>query len=213
MAEAYEDFLISKSKVDVPSGFDPVHARLPEDLFPFQRAIVQWALRRGRAAIFADTGLGKTFMQTAWAWAVHQFTGNRVLILAPLCVAQQTVLEAARLGIPVKYVRKFEADGSTGIYITNYELMDHFRDWIDRGFFDGVVLDESSILKHQDSKTRTRVIEAFRNVPFRLSCTATPSPNDYMELGNQAEFLGVMTMPEMLATFFTHDSGETAKTA
>jgi hypothetical protein len=211
----YEDFLSSKALIDSPSGFDlPDHALGnggDRKLFPFQQAIVKWALRRGRAAIFADTGLGKTAMQVSWAWSVFQYSGNRVLILAPLCVAPQTVAEAAHFGIPVRYVREMPEEGDTGIFITNYELLDRFEPWIRKGYFDGVVLDESSILKSQDSKTRKRLIEVCSDVPYRLSCTATPSPNDYMELGNQAEFLGAMGMSEMLSMFFIHDSAETSK--
>lgn len=211
----YEEFLKRKELVDEPSGFDVAGFKLTNggdrSLFPFQEAIVRWALKRGRAAVFADTGLGKTAIQSAWAYAVHKYTGNRVLILAPLCVAPQTVLEADHFGIPIRYARDFEADGSTGIYITNYEMLEKFTPWFEKGYFDGVVLDESSIIKHETSKTRNRLIEACRKLPFRLSCTATPSPNDYMELGNQAEFLGAMGMQEMLAMFFTHDSGQTSK--
>jgi superfamily II DNA or RNA helicase len=203
----YGEFLKKKDWADNSSGFDWDH--LPEKLFPFQKAIVKWALKRGRSAVFADTGLGKSFIQSAWAEAVHQHSGNRVLILAPLCVAQQTVREAEKLNIRIKYVR--EMDKETGIYITNYEMLDNFKEWIDKGWFDGIVLDESSILKHHDSKTRTKIIETCRNIPYKLSCTATPSPNDYMELGSQAEFLGIMSQPEMLAMFFVHDSGETSK--
>jgi hypothetical protein len=203
----YGEFLKKKDWADNSSGFDWDH--LPEKLFPFQKAIVKWALKRGRSAVFADTGLGKSFIQSAWAEAVHQHSGNRVLILAPLCVAQQTVREAEKLNIRIKYVR--EMDKETGIYITNYEMLDNFKEWIDKGWFDGIVLDESSILKHHDSKTRTKILETCRNIPYKLSCTATPSPNDYMELGSQAEFLGIMSQPEMLAMFFVHDSGETSK--
>lgn len=212
----YEQFLTNKIQFDRPSGFDASDTNLSRgvgdlELFPFQSAIVKWALKRGRAAIFADTGLGKTAMQSAWSWAVHQYTGNRVLILAPLCVAPQTVEEAAKFGIPIRYVREMPENGDTGIFITNYEMIDRFEPWIQKGYFDGVVLDESSILKHQDSKTRRRLIELCSQIPYRLSCTATPSPNDYMELGGQAEFLGVMGTMEMLSMFFIHDSGETSK--
>lgn len=207
----YEEFLGSKIKFDNPTGFDADIPLIPEGLFPFQHAIVKWALKRGRAAIFADTGLGKTYMQAAWAQAVHQYSGNRVLIFAPLCVAQQTVKEAEKLGINIRYIREMPANGDTGIYITNYEMLDHFEEWFSKGWFDGVILDESSILKSQDSKTRTRLIKACETVPYKLSCTATPSPNDYMELGNQAEFLGIMSTVEMLSMFFVHDSGETSK--
>jgi DNA modification methylase len=203
----YDQFLSGKKMQDVASGFD--WDNLPEGLFDFQRAITKWALKRGKAAIFADTGLGKSMMQSAWAEAVHQYTGNRVLIVAPLCVAQQTVSEAEKIGVRIKYVREF--DPETGIYITNYEMLDAFKEKIEAGYFDGIVLDESSILKHQTSKTRIKIIELAKHIPYRLSCTATPSPNDFMELGSQSEFLGVMDTNEMLAMFFVHDSGETAK--
>lgn len=207
---SYEEFLAQKVATDAPTGFPVSDAELGRggdlDLFPFQKVIVRWAIQRGRAAIFADTGLGKTAMQASWAWNVFQHTGNRVLILAPLCVAPQTVAEAARFGIPIQYVRDFQADGSTGIYITNYEMLDRFEPWIKKGYFDGVVLDESSIIKNQNGKTRKRLIEVCSSIPYRLTCTATPSPNDYTEIGNQAEFLGVMGMPEMLAMFFIRDS-------
>lgn len=201
-----------KSVVDAPAGFDAADEWLEgHGLFPFQEAIVRWACKRGRAAIFADTGLGKTRMQVSWAVQVHQHTGNRVMIFAPLCVAEQTVAEAHAMGVQVRYVREAESADDTGIYITNYEMLDHFQEYFERGYFDGVVLDESSILKHQDSKTRKRLIDACAEIPYRLSCTATPSPNDYMELGGQAEFLGVMGTMEMLSMFFIHDSGETSK--
>jgi DNA modification methylase len=175
---------------------------MPEGLFDFQRAIVQWACRRGRAAIFADTGLGKTAMQLAWA---NNVPGD-VLIVAPLAVAQQTMREGVKFGINATYRREPGPAGS-GITITNYEMLARF----DVASFAGIVLDESSILKSHDGKTRTAIIEASAAVPYRLSCTATPSPNDYMELGNQCEFLGVMSRVEMLATFFIHDGGDTSK--
>lgn len=201
---AYTDFITRKATEHVAAGFEP--ANLPPHLFDFQRAIVEWACKRGRAAIFADTGLGKTAMQTAWAVEVARHTGGRVLILAPLCVAQQTVEEAARWGIPITYARAQEQTDAQ-IVITNYEMVERF----DVRQFAGVVLDESSILKSHDSKTRARLIEMFSRTPYRLSCTATPSPNDHMELGNQADFLGVMTATEMLAMFFVHDGGDTSQ--
>ena len=150
-------------------------------------------------------------MQLEWAWNVFQRTGNRVLILTPLCVAEQLCLEADKLGYSAKYIREFKSDGSTGLYVTNYEMLDKFQDAIEKGYFDGIVLDESSIIKHKDSKTRNYIISLSNKIPYKLSCTATPSPNDHMELGNQAEFLGIMKMQEMLSMFFTHDSGETSK--
>lgn len=207
----YEDFLNNKTFKIQESGFILDPQLEIESLFPFQQAIVKWAVKRGRAAVFADTGLGKTYMQTAWSYAIHQYSGNRVLIFAPLCVAPQTVAEAAKMGVTIKYVRSMDDARETGIYITNYEMIDSFEDGLKSGWFDGVVLDESSIIKNRDSKTRNKFIELCRDIPYKLSCTATPSPNDYMELGNQAEFLGVMSMAEMLAMFFIHDSGETSK--
>lgn len=200
----YEQFIKNKLRADVPAGFDcdvPVGP-----LFDFQSACVKWSLKRGRAALFADTGLGKTAMQVTWAQAVVDHTGGNVIIAAPLCVAQQTVEEAAKFGITVKYCRN-ESEAKDGITITNYEMLEHF----DLEAFAGVVLDESSILKSHTSKTREYIVNAFLHTPYKLSCTATPSPNDYMELGNQADFLGVMSSSEMLATFFTHDGGDTSK--
>lgn len=208
----YNNFLQSKILKDTPSGFEPLMPWLDScQLFPFQKALVEWAVKRGRAAIFADTGLGKTRMQLSWAQQIHQYSGNRVLILAPLCVAQQTVAEGSSIGVTVKYVRESHEIGETGIYITNYEMLKNCDDWIRKGYFDGIVLDESSILKNQDGKTRKYITELAKQFPYRLSCTATPSPNDYMELGTQAEFLGIMPMNEMLAMFFIHDAGETSK--
>jgi hypothetical protein len=202
----YDEFIRAKASEDVESGFEPTD--LGSHLFDFQASIVDWACKRGRAAIFADTGLGKTAMQTEWARQVSEHTGGRVLIAAPLCVAQQTVEEAAKFGIHIQYARKPDdiKDGSM-IVITNYEMLSHF----DPAEFVGVVLDESSILKNQTGKTRQLIIDMFCKTPYRLSCTATPSPNDHMELGNQAEFLGVMTAVEMLAMFFVHDGGDTSQ--
>jgi hypothetical protein len=211
VAVSYEEFLKKKIETFDSCGFDVPDGLIPDKLFDFQKAIVKWALKRGRSAIFADTGLGKSFMQLAWAECVFQYTGNRVLIVAPLCVAPQTVRESEKLGVSrVEYLREMDWD-KTGIMITNYEMLENFREPIEKGYFDGIVLDESSILKHQDSKTRARIIDLAKDIPYRLSCTATPSPNDFMELGSQAEFLGIMTQVEMLSMFFIHDSGETSK--
>ncbi len=200
----YETLIKTKTIDDNPSGF--VCGQINSMLFDFQSVLVRWALVRGRAAIFADTGLGKTLMQCEWANHVHKHTGGNVLIIAPLCVAQQTVKEAKKIDVSVNYCRSQSAI-KKGINITNYEMLDHF----DLATFEGVVLDESSILKSHNGKTRTAIIEQCQAVNYRLSCTATPSPNDFMELGNQAEFLGVMSRTEMLAMFFTHDGGETSK--
>lgn len=201
---SYEEFLKQKEIKPIIAGHEVNAADLNENLFDFQRAIVKWALKRGRAAIFADTGLGKTLMQTSWADNVVQHTGGDVLIVAPLCVAQQTVREGEKFGIDIHFCRSHE-NAVSGINITNYEMLDRF----DLSQFAGVVLDESSILKNRDGKTRNAIIDACQTVPYRLSCTATPSPNDFMELGNQAEFLGIMSMTEMLAMYFINDAGDT----
>jgi superfamily II DNA or RNA helicase len=195
----YGDFLARKAIVDPATGLADVPT-LNASLFDFQRDITRWALKRGRAAIFADCGMGKTPMQLEWA---RHVPGN-VLILAPLAVAAQTVREGRKFGIGVHYARNQE-QVHKGITIANYEMLEHF----DPAYFHGVVLDESSILKAYDGKTRTAIIEAFQATPYRLACTATPAPNDYMELGNHAEFLGVMSRVEMLSMFFVHDGGET----
>ncbi len=195
-AVAYADFLETK-RLTVPSaGIDVSPEQLCPALFGFQRDLVHWALRKGRAAIFAYPGLGKTPMQLAWA----QHAGDRVLVLAPLAVAQQTVREGEKFGIPVTYARdQRQVQGQ--ITVANYEMLAHFEP--DR--FDAVVLDESGILKSYSGATRTALIEAFRDTPMRLCCTATPAPNDTAELANHAEFLGILSRPEMLATFFVHD--------
>ena len=199
--DTYKEFLERKRISAPPCGLAHVPA-LNSALFDFQRDIVAWALRRGRAAIFADCGLGKTLMQLEWARHIP----GRVLILAPLAVAAQTVREGDKFGIGVTHCRD-QSHVRDGINITNYEMLQHF----DPSEFTGIVLDESSILKSYDGKTRTEIINAFAMTQYRLACTATPAPNDYMELGNHAEFLNVMSRVEMLATFFVHDGGETQK--
>lgn len=191
---------------DPSSGLDDLPPLNPA-LKPHQRDIVGWALRRGRAAVFAGTGLGKTFMQLEWARCVAESTDMPVLILAPLAVAAQTEREGAKFGITVKHCREQAEVGDAALVVTNYDRMDKF----DLEHFAGIVLDESSILKAADGKTRTAIIDAFKDYRFRLACTATPAPNDFMELGNHAEFLGVMTNEEMLSMFFIHDGGETQK--
>lgn len=201
----YVEFLASKEIVDPATGLTEI-PELPAMLNGFQRDIVSWALRRGRAALFAGTGLGKTFMALAWADAIHRATGKNCIILTPIAVAQQFVTEGIKFGIAVKHC-KSQADVVTGITVTNYEKIDHF----DVDYFGAVVLDESSILKAYNGATRTKLIELFHDTPFRLAATATPSPNDFMELGNHSEFLGVMTYTDMLSMFFAHDGGETQK--
>lgn len=201
---SYGDFLTRKRRVYSGRGIDP-GVELPEQLYPWQAALVRWALKKGRAAIFADCGLGKTFMQVAWADALNVPT----LMLAPLCVAEQTVAEAAKLGIDIRYVQDHREALGHRIVITNYERLEKF----DLSAFSAVVLDESSILKAFDGKTRTALIEGFKDTPYRLCCTATPSPNDIAELANHAEFLGLMTRPEFLATWFIRvDQGQRTTT-
>jgi superfamily II DNA or RNA helicase len=195
----YEDYIANKMRVADPVGFNPQD--LSPHLFPYQADIVRWALNRGRAAIFADCGMGKTLMQLEFAHRVTMHTGGRAIVLCPLAVAEQTVREARKFGIDASYMR--DDDGATRIAVVNYEMMARF----DMARFSAVVLDESSILKSFDGKTRTEIIESTAVVPYRLACTATPAPNDHMELGNHAQFCGIMSREEMLASFFVHDTG------
>ena len=200
----YQSFLDSKRLTQKPCGFEPVD--LNPHLFDFQRDIVKWACRKGRAAIFADCGMGKTIMQLSWAEQIYRHRGGFVLIVAPLAVSAQTVREGRMFGIEVNKCRKAR-DLKPGINITNYEMLSHFEG-ID---FSAVVLDESSILKSYSGAIRNQIIDMFKFTPFKLACTATPAPNDYMELGNHSEFLGCMDRTEMLAMFFIHDGGDTSK--
>lgn len=200
---SYADFLASKRIEVAPAGIadpPPISGRL----FPFQQDITRWALRRGRAAIWADCGLGKGWMALEWARIVAAETDEPVIILAPLAVAQQFKSEGRKLGVAVNVCRSGD-DVIEGVNVTNYDRLHRF----DPSLFGGVVLDESSCLKDYSSATRNELIEAFNRTPFRLACSATPAPNDHMELGNHAEFLGAMSRTEMLATFFCHDGGET----
>lgn len=201
----YGDFLASKATISTSKGLalsDVAFARYR--FFPHQLDLVQWALRRGCAAIFAGTGLGKTRMQVAWADAVLAATGRPSLILAPLAVAEQTMQEARDVGVTVTHCRS--ADQITrGINICNYERLHR----LDPQHFGSVVLDESSIIKHHDAKTFDLLTQAFADTPYKLCATATPAPNDWTELGTHAEFLGVRSRTEMLAEFFVHDGGDT----
>lgn len=202
----YEEFLKSKEHHVISSGFQKDRELMNSKLFDWQKDIVFWALKKGRAALFEDCGLGKTAQQLEWAQSVSDHTGNPVLIVAPLAVAEQTRREGEKFGYEVTVCRS-KSDMKSGINITNYEMLEHF----DAEGLGGVVLDESSILKSFSGKIRNQIIDMFRDIDYKLSCTATPSPNDYMELGNQSEFLGVMKRTEMLATFFLHDGGNTSK--
>jgi len=196
MKTEYLDFLKSKQKNIVISGFDIDENQLNKNLFPFQRFIVKRALKAGKYAIFADCGLGKTLMQLDWANQVSIQTSKPVLILAPLAVVGQTKQEGAKFGISMEFID-----------VQNYEQLDN----IDTSIYGGVVLDESSILKNFEGETKKQIIDLFKRTPYKLACTATPSPNDPMELGNHSEFLDVMSRNEMLAMYFVHDGGETAK--
>ena len=198
----YEEFLKRKQIQSVSTGFE-CSDRNPH-LFGWQNDIVKWALRKGKCAIFSDCGTGKTRLLLQWGQKVHEHEGKPILILAPLAVAQQTKREGEKCGISVKAVRA-QKECENGLNITNYEMLQHF----DPDYFCGVILDESSIIKHKDGKTRQMIQDMFETTPFKLCCTATPAPNDFMELGTHAQFLGVMKQTEMLATFFVHDGGET----
>lgn len=201
MTDDYLEFLQSKVPAVKNCGIQVPAECLNPMLFDFQRDIVQWALRLGRAAIFAECGLGKTPMQLEWAHQIHLRTGLNVLILTPLAVAEQTRREGEKFGIPVTVCRT-QADVKSGVNVTNYERLHHF----DTTAFVGVVLDESSILKNFMGKTKQMILEAFAQTPYRLACTATPAPNDHMELGNHADFLGIMPANEMLMRWFINDT-------
>ena len=176
----YSAFIARRGASQRPEGIESTV--LNPALFAHQSALVSWALRRGRAAIFADTGLGKSRMQIAWADAVRRYTKRPVLILAPLAVAQQTVAEAAELGMTIAHCRDQADVRDSYIAVTNYDRLHRF----DPSHFDGVVLDESSCIKHHDAKTLRTLLEAFRDTPFKLCATATPAPNDWTELGTHA---------------------------
>jgi DNA modification methylase len=196
MQKDYLEFLETKQKTHVNSGFSIDESELNNSMFDFQKFIVKRALKSGKYAIFADCGLGKTLMQLEWANQVSKKTNGKVLILAPLAVVGQTIQEGAKFGIDM-----------CNINVNNYEQLDN----IDCSIYSGIVLDESSILKNFEGATKKLILDSFANTPYKLACTATPSPNDPMELGNHSEFLDVMSRNEMLAMYFVHDGGETAK--
>ena len=180
---------------------------MPDAAFDYQKTIIRWALRKGRACIFAGTGLGKTLMELAWAENVQRFSKWRVLVLAPLAVSDQIVAEGERFGVKVKKIRTESDIDGPGIYVTNYAKLHMVKghEWC------GIVLDESSIIKHHDGATKAELIEFADGIEYRLASTATPAPNDWMELASHAEFLGVCSRAEMLSTYFVHDGGETQK--
>lgn len=216
MIDNYLDFLEQKKVKLIQSGIDVDENELNKNLFPFQKWVVKRALKAGRYAIFSGTGTGKTLMQLSWAEQVVKHTDKPVLILAFLAVSDQTIEEGEKFGVEVKhwsqhYQDRYQDCNSPmergGIFITNYEQLDN----IDCSLFSGIVCDESSIIKNFEGSIREKIISGFRDTPYKLPCTATPSPNDPMELGNHSEFLGVMSRNEMLAMYFVHDGGETSK--
>lgn len=202
----YLKFLESKKVKAIESGFDVSQLWLDNSLFPFQRFCATTALKRGRCALFEDCGLGKTRQQLSWADCVVAYTNRPVLILAPLGVVDQTIQEGVKMGIEViEYRAEMNTMSETplGIYISNYEQLDN----INVQYFSGVVLDESSILKNFTGATKRQLIEDFKDTPYKLCCTATPSPNDLNELGNHSEFLGVLDAQDMRAKWFVRDEG------
>lgn len=191
----YKEFLQTKEQRFISDGKEIELSEINPILFEFQKDIVKWAVKKGRCAVFADTGLGKTFIQLEWA----RLIGGKSVIFAPLSVSRQTIKEAKKIDIKVKYIRNKDEIGN-GIFITNYENIDNFQDY--QG--DSIILDESSILKSLDGKTRRKLINYFGHIKYRLCCTATPAPNDYTELGNHSEFLGICSTAEMLSMYFVN---------
>lgn len=196
----YEDFLTGKTHDGADHGFEPIS--LPPEMFDFQVSLTEWALRKGRAAIFADCGLGKTLCQLAWADNIVRKTNKPVLILTPLAVTHQTVAEAEKFGIDAKRSGDGVIPDSPTIVVTNYERLHYF----DKSAFAGVVCDESGILKNFDGSTRKAITDYMRKVPYRLLCTATAAPNDFIELGTSSEALGYLGYTDMLGRFFKSDS-------
>lgn len=204
--DAYSDFLQCKAHIAEAAGFEPAPEAFPTTMKAFQSDLTGWALRRGRAALFEGTGLGKTLQELTWSAEVARETRRPVLILAPLAVAEQTVLEAVKFDIDGVSYASCQVEATTPIVVTNYDRA-HLFDLSKCG---GVALDESSILKAHDSKTRIDLTERCADVPYLLAATATPAPNDWTEIGQHAEFLGVMSAKEMLAMFFVHDGANRA---
>lgn len=196
----YIDFLKQKQIITQSSGFEP-QTQLNKNLFDWQVEVVRWALKKGRAALFEDCGMGKSLQSLAWATQVHEHTNQDILMLAPLGVSKQTKQEGEKFGIEVNVARS-QHEIKKGINVVNYEMLKN----IDADHFGGIILDESSILKSYMGKTKMQIIDAFKNTPYRLAMTATPAPNDHMEILNQAEFLGIMRSAEALAIWFINDT-------
>ena len=202
----YNEFLKGKELKSIKAGFDANESLLPDLLFDFQRDIVNWACKKGKCAVLIGTGCGKTVIQLSWADQVYHHTGKNVLIVAPLAIVNQTVREAEKFGIGKVHICRTQDDVKDGLNITNYEMVEHFN----VSSFVGVVLDESSILKNFTSRTTVEFTEWFQQTPYKLLCSATICPNDFTEIGTSAEFLGIMSRSEMLATYFVHDGGKTS---
>lgn len=199
----YDEFIEQKSRKAMAYGFEPYEITAP--LFDWQKHVASWAVRKGRAALFEECGLGKTLQQLEWASQIERHTWKPVIVLTPLSVANQTQREAVKFGYTAKVVAEESEIDGPGIYITNYDKLDHF----DNVEFGGVVLDESSILKNFKGSTRIALTKRFEATQFRLCCTATPSPNDYTEFGQHADFLGICSFSQMLATYFINDTFNT----
>lgn len=204
--DAYHAFLDAKVCAAPPCGFEPDVSQFPARIKAFQSDLTQFALRRGRAALFEGTGLGKTLQELTWGTEVHRETKRQVLLFAPLAVAEQTVDEAPRFDIDGVAYAADQSEAKTPIVVTNYDRAHLF----DLSAFGGVALDESGILKSHESKTRADLTERCAEVPYLLAATATPAPNDWTEIGQHAEFLGVMSAKEMLAMYFVHDGANRA---
>lgn len=201
----YEEWVSAKRRHIVTATIETPH--IPPMSFDYQKRIIEWSCRIGRACIFADCGLGKTMMQLAWATSANKKTGRPTIIIAPLSVTAQTCEESVRFMMPARYVRHpNEVTDSDTIVVTNY---DRISDFSECDMFGAIVLDESSIIKSHDGRTRTMLIEYAQRFEYRLACTATPAPNDYIEIGNHAEFVGVCTRQEMLSEWFIHDTSGT----
>lgn len=203
----YQEFLRTKEIRTIEAGFDVDRDEITPMAFDFQKDLIQWACKKGRAAVLIGCGCGKTLIQLSWAELVHKHTYGRVLIVAPLSVVHQTKRESEKFHLLPVNVCRTQADVKDGINITNYEMVEHF----DERDFIAVVLDESSILKSFTSKTTEDFISRFNRTPYKLLCTATIAPNSYVEIGTSCEFLGIMSRTEMLATYFIHDGGKTSE--
>lgn len=204
----YQEFLKTKRLTARETGFTVSSADIHPMLFDWQNEIVRWACRVGKAALFEECGLGKTLQQIEWARLVVKHlkeTGaacTRVLIIAPLAVAHQTIREGEKIGVIVRYIRHQDEAVEGDIFITNYDMLKEF----DGSGWGGVVLDESSILKAYTGATKRMILEMFESTPYKLACTATPAPNDHLELGNHAQFLNVMQSNEMIQRWFINDT-------